>query len=202
MPFDYESFMQGVITGLKLGRVPKGRTPPAPHGKYILTESGEHILTEITPPDNIPLYSTGVWYDTIQHSLYDYPNRRKFRWSGDKELRIFAYYYTNHSTRYVLFLSETPLVGSSFYFDYEYEVYNTSTGQHEIWTETIVRNVPTPSVSAGAFYVYADSFEFATGTLHDYPDFEYKEFNSVAGFPGVLDYVETFKASPLITEGG
>lgn len=55
MPFDYESFMTGVITGLKLGRVPNGRTPPAPSNDYMITEideermiteSGDYMVTE------------------------------------------------------------------------------------------------------------------------------------------------------------
>lgn len=55
MPFDYESFMKGVITGLKLGRVPKDRKPPIPGGNYMITEidedrmiteSGDYMVTE------------------------------------------------------------------------------------------------------------------------------------------------------------
>lgn len=55
MPFDYESFMAGVMTGLKLGRVPKGRTPPVPSNDYMITEidedrmiteSGDYMVTE------------------------------------------------------------------------------------------------------------------------------------------------------------
>lgn len=55
MPFDYESFLKGVITGLKLGRTEKGRTPPAPSTDYMITEidedrmiteSGDYMVTE------------------------------------------------------------------------------------------------------------------------------------------------------------
>lgn len=55
MPFDYDSFMTGVITGLKLGRSPTGRIPPVPSGDYMITEidedrmiteSGDYMVTE------------------------------------------------------------------------------------------------------------------------------------------------------------
>lgn len=55
MPFDYESFMTGVVAGLKLGRTEKGRTPPAPSNDYMITEideermiteSGDYMVTE------------------------------------------------------------------------------------------------------------------------------------------------------------
>lgn len=193
------------MTGLKLGRVPKGRTPPAPHGRYILTESGEHILTEITPPDNVPLYSTGVWYDTIQHIVYDYPNKRRFRWSGDTELQIFGFYFNGDSSRWIMFISDSPLSGTTFYFDWEHEVLNPSTWEYEVVVDTTPYIVPTgeyfPS-RAGNFYVNTISFTFNTGSLYDYPDFEYKEFSRTETLNDVCDYVATFKASPLITEGG
>lgn len=85
MPFDYESFIQGVITGLKLGRVPKGRTPPVPHGRYILTESGEHILTETPYSTEATIYSTGAWYTAgIGNVRYrvspDYPYSENNTW--------------------------------------------------------------------------------------------------------------------------
>lgn len=47
MPFDYGSFITGVLTGLKLGRTEKGRTPPAPSNDYMITEIDEdHMITE------------------------------------------------------------------------------------------------------------------------------------------------------------
>lgn len=67
MTFDYESFMTGVITGLKLGRVPKGRTPPAPSGRYILTESGEFMVTEPTVTQ-ATMIDGNVWLPATQYS--------------------------------------------------------------------------------------------------------------------------------------
>lgn len=62
MPFDYHSFMQGVATGLKLGRISPWRptpppvppTPPLPTDYMIteidedrmITESGDYMVTE------------------------------------------------------------------------------------------------------------------------------------------------------------
>ena len=67
MPFDYESFMTGVITGLKLGRVPKGRKPPTPSGRYILTESGEFMVTEPTVTQET-MIDGNVWLPATQYS--------------------------------------------------------------------------------------------------------------------------------------
>ena len=71
MPFDYNSFMQGVITGLKLGRVPKGRTPPTPSGRYILTESGEMVLTELGTLSDVTIIDSKTWYQA------DFPEDRE-----------------------------------------------------------------------------------------------------------------------------
>lgn len=55
MTFDCDSFMQGVMTGLKLGRSPISRAPPAPSNDYMITEidedrmiteSGDYMVTE------------------------------------------------------------------------------------------------------------------------------------------------------------
>lgn len=62
MPFDYDSFMQGVITGLKLGRVPGGRRPPVPSGRYILTESGTHVLSEQPNYGDVSVLDSSTWF--------------------------------------------------------------------------------------------------------------------------------------------
>ena len=49
MPFDYNSFMKGLITGMQLPRTPGNilpPLPPVPSDQYILTESGVYVLTE------------------------------------------------------------------------------------------------------------------------------------------------------------
>ena len=49
MPFDYNSFFKGVITGMQLPRTPGNilpPLPPVPSDQYILTESGVYVLTE------------------------------------------------------------------------------------------------------------------------------------------------------------
>ena len=46
MTLDRASFIQGLITGLKLPRTPGGRQPPPPSQMYILAEDGTPIITE------------------------------------------------------------------------------------------------------------------------------------------------------------
>ena len=48
MSFDYDSFLQGVMTGLKLGRPPKYRMPPEPipEDSYMITEDDNRMITE------------------------------------------------------------------------------------------------------------------------------------------------------------
>ena len=49
MPFDYNSFMKGVITGMQLPRTPGNilpPLPPGPSGEHIVTEDGEGLITE------------------------------------------------------------------------------------------------------------------------------------------------------------
>lgn len=64
MPFDKNSFLRGVITGMRLPRTP-GKVPPftpVSSGKYILMESGERIIMERPDdPDGI-IMNPGVWY--------------------------------------------------------------------------------------------------------------------------------------------
>lgn len=74
MPFDYNSFMQGVQTGLRLGRTSPGRVPPmppVPSGRYILTESGGYVLTETKDYGDISVYQMDVTY---QANTYANPN--------------------------------------------------------------------------------------------------------------------------------
>lgn len=58
MPFDYNSFLKGVITGMQLPRTPGRITPPqppVPSNRYMITEideddmiteSGDYMVTE------------------------------------------------------------------------------------------------------------------------------------------------------------
>jgi len=75
MPFDYNSFIQGVWTGMRLPRVPGGRQPPVPSGKYILTESGERIITESPVTSDCTIFTAGVDYLTHVENP-DNPYRR------------------------------------------------------------------------------------------------------------------------------
>ena len=57
MNYDYDSFLAGLITGLKLGRYPGNITPPSPPSPsdttiiteaevVMITESGDILITE------------------------------------------------------------------------------------------------------------------------------------------------------------
>lgn len=51
MELDYTSFMAGVLTGLKLGREPRNRIPPAPSNDYMITEiDKDRMITESGDP--------------------------------------------------------------------------------------------------------------------------------------------------------
>jgi len=62
MPFDYNSFMQGVITGLRLGRTKSGRQPPVPSDMYIITEAGQHVIAEYDQPPDVTTVQFASWY--------------------------------------------------------------------------------------------------------------------------------------------
>lgn len=70
MPFDYNSFFQGVQTGLRLGRPPEGRKPPAPSGRYILTESGDYIITEKEWSKEVEYFNYGPVYSATRYNAY------------------------------------------------------------------------------------------------------------------------------------
>lgn len=71
MPFDYNSFLQGVQTGLRLGRTTKYRpppTPPVPGGVYILTEDGTPTIAEKKDYGEVTVLVPGE-YEAILYSI-------------------------------------------------------------------------------------------------------------------------------------
>lgn len=64
MSFDRDSFLKGVITGMRLPRTPGGQKPlpPVPQGKYILTESGQRIMMEKPDDPEGIIMTPGEWY--------------------------------------------------------------------------------------------------------------------------------------------
>lgn len=73
MPFDYNSFLQGVQTGLRLGRTSPGRVPPmppVPGGRYILTENGVPVITEKIVFSEVDLVILNVWYETKEPYIF------------------------------------------------------------------------------------------------------------------------------------
>lgn len=71
MSFDYNSFLIGVQTGLKLGRPPLGRVPPTPtpSGRYILMEDGTPIVTELAVNPYASIYNSNTWYGNIRYRV-------------------------------------------------------------------------------------------------------------------------------------
>jgi len=169
---DYESFMQGVITGLKLGRVPKGRTPPAPSGRYILTESGEKVITEKTIDwDGITIFETDVWYALAQpftNSGYTYTKVR-FR--------------TN-----ILYQEGEPSIPIKSYVFYR-ELQSTETSRYTLGSVTFSYGLglpETPWLSPGEVYV-AHIVDFADDNGHESIQYAYHWAYSYYGFEDV-DY--------------
>lgn len=98
MPFDRDSFLRGVITGMRLPRTPGGQKPfiPVPSGKYILSESGVRLITEDSNPaieSNATFYATGRYYPysdqlmtIICTNAFEW-----FYWLNGEELRQIPY---------------------------------------------------------------------------------------------------------------
>lgn len=190
MPFDYESFMTGVITGLKLGRVPKGRTPPTPHGRYILTESGSKVLTESPISIEASIYNTGEWYSSA---------------SGDIRYRV-----TN---------SSGIEVNCKLMFGYE-KIQNTEATINTAYIFTDANTYPwtliidgisrTISLSSSSFFEYTSSGNKITGTKATgntlYQIVKPSGTTEPTGTQNELYLIcwESYygDSSPLITEGG
>lgn len=71
MRFDKQSFLAGLHTGLRLGRDPIGRNPPAPSGRYIWTEEGKKIITEVEAIPTIFSFDVNVWYPAAKWTRDD-----------------------------------------------------------------------------------------------------------------------------------
>lgn len=172
MPFDYDSFMTGVITGFKLGRVPKGRKPPVPSGRYILTESGERVITEKTIDwDGITIFETDVWY-ALEHP---------FASSG--------YTYTKVRFRTnILYQEGEPSIPIKSYVFYR-ELQSTETSRYTLGSVTFSYGLGLPETSwqaPGSAYV-AHIVDFADDDGHERIQYAYDWAYYYYGFEDV-DY--------------
>lgn len=191
MPFDYDSFMQGVLTGLRLGRIPKERTPPTPSGGYILTESGEHILTELESETILTFGATNVVYNNPV-----YPNSRLVLSVSDgKTYSIFGARYGSQSELQYVLISRESFVGKTITYSYSWG--SASNPIQGSVSEGPIEEGYHPS-QGGAYFMYV--FTAALG----YPpinanDMTYFSYN--AEFV-LVNLVANISSSPLITEGG
>lgn len=115
MPIDYNSFMAGLQVGLRLQRPPEGRKPPAPSGRYILTESGEKVLTELRGT-NVTFAATEAWNELDENwVLYFNTKKARLRVSDGKQIQFFG--ATRYSDYWYVLVSEESFVGKTIYYD-------------------------------------------------------------------------------------
>lgn len=189
MSFDYESFMTGVITGLKLGRVPKGRTPPAPHGRYILTESGAPIITERESYPGVTVYTMREWYKTNAEYYSDVLLRGSVSAGALDPYDAFAINYNPDLDQYrLVYLVTTPIAQApSVWIDGR----NRTTGE-EGWIFYIGVSYNNPPNQ----FFYSNISEPILSVLPSDGGI------LVADNKGVHDFLESLIIRPMITEGG
>lgn len=126
MPFDRDSFLKGVITGMRLPRTPGGRPPfePVPSGKYILAEDGRNIVKENVTREDVSIYESGVWY---QAELFTVRYRFEYRRDGSDipAKIIFAKYPSSSAYPYAWYFSGDSRIGyAKIYKDRDGEAYD------------------------------------------------------------------------------
>ena len=200
MPFDYDSFMQGVITGLKLGRSPTGRTPPAPSGRYILTESGEHILAEGYSTDEVTIFNVGTWYQRPGSSYAGWEQRLQFVPSGIGPTPDFPTYYffaqfsnTTPNGALVTFWSKDKAYPScrvryknpqgSITTDFELDGYGIRGGTTDLFTYSVFLG---PFVTQSTYFNPPDGAGVFSGAYS----------------ADLAQFMNSLANRPLITEGG
>jgi len=63
MRYDLNSFIAGIMTGMRLSRVPGGKQKPAPSGVYIMSEDDHKIIAEQERNWNgVTIFDTDIWY--------------------------------------------------------------------------------------------------------------------------------------------
>lgn len=191
MPFDYNSFMTGVIIGLKLGRVPKGRIPPLPSGRYILKEDGTPIVTESLVSQEATIYQKGTWYQYPQGSPY-YP----------------AYFRLQPGTSYFLYARFTDISASDPALVVWVNTYTSSLGRF--------RAEYTYDPVSGPIYTHGIEWDPNPAFHYMNMDLTYNQVNPFQYAPppeGTTVFEGSFysdlpllllglKPLPLITEGG
>lgn len=193
MPFDRDSFLKGVITGMRLPRTPGGQRPfpPVPPGRYILTESGEHILTELESETILEFGATNVVYNNPIWS-----NSRVVLSVSDGKTYSFFGAYAYGTYRYVL-ISRESFVGKTITYFYSWGPNDDPTRFQGEVSEGPIEEGYIPS-QGGAYFMYVFT------SVDGYPlistnDMTYFRYSS--DFV-LVNLVANISSSPLITEGG
>ena len=190
MPFDYDSFIQGVITGLKLGRVPKGRTPPTPSGRYILTETGVPLVGEWLSPGYVDFYNIDTWYPGTRYSDYHIDSEVvetdidiEFTWMNfSSPTRWFFWHNTLYDTVQYVVLSESDFSRQG------YIIYRNKEGTI---SQAVYGGFNTAINISEVYYSYSPTTYRISGA------------NMFAGTQQELtNFLSDLKQKPMITEGG
>lgn len=202
MPFDYNSFLQGVQTGLRLGRTSPGRQPPLPSGKYILTESGEKVLSEKTIDwGDTTIYGMGSYAATAYDSQLPSAN---IVLTG-LDMTVYSVDASGNGTRFFYFEN------TSFGYPYSIQVVifwtdpNLDSNLYEITygTSVVRTGAGGRPYEAGEYrYVITDFYYFWNGGYN----VGYLRIDGASCFHGseydlTLLFADT-KNFPMITEGG
>ena len=137
MPFDYNSFLQGVQTGLRLGRTSPGRVPPmppVPAGNYILMEDGTLTIAEKKPYEGATILWPGeydaILYNTdrIDSTIQDEGTMTVFFPEGRDMPPLKAFFVCNTSGTYKDYVkccvfcdvSDYPPITQTYWYNYSF----------------------------------------------------------------------------------
>lgn len=201
MPFDYNSFLTGVITGMQLPRTPGNilpPLPPVPSDRFILTESGEKVLTELESQTILLFAFTGTWYEANKTTWGE--NKTSVYVSDGKTYSLFgARDRTSDDIEYVLISGES-FIGKTITFECYWG--NVDPQIHEVYSEgPITESDVTANGGRGGIYYY---YKFSLWDVQYQPrissnDMTWVNYNFDRE---IVDIVANISSEPMITESG
>lgn len=198
MDYDIGSFLAGVQVGLRLGRKPQRPFSPVPSGKYILTESGEHILTELTSTEDVTILSFDTWYQagTATGEIYPghYYRMRYGALSADYEgFWVMGRVYQDVGNGYFAYIAQNS-DGNTYYLD----ISTHEPPQVDNTLQYVINGYNAPN---GWKFQDFPGIHWGADPGHDYP--------LVGVTPIICNtrddfglFVASVKSVPVITEGG